>query len=295
MSVQVVADGFHYLECPRWHQGRLWLSDFYAYEVVAISLQDGRREVMARVPEQPSGLGFLPDGRALIVSMRDRKLLRRETSGELKLHADLEQMAPWHLNDMIVDAKGRAYVGNFGWDLMSGAPPQTTCIIRVDPDGSARVAADDLTFPNGTAITPDGRTLIVAESFAGQLTAFDIANDGGLSNRRVWARMGDVPTEFHGDIPDTVAVPDGICLDAEGAVWVADAVRHCCVRIAEGGRELERVSTGDLGVYACMLGGNDGRTLFMCAAPSFLEDERKAAREAKVLSTRVQVPHAGLP
>ena len=157
------------------------------------------------------------------------------------------------------------------------------------------MAADDLTFPNGTAITPDGRTLIVAESFAGQLTAFDIANDGGLSNRRVWARMGDVPTEFHGDIPDTVAVPDGICLDAEGAVWVADAVRHCCVRIAEGGRELERVSTGDLGVYACMLGGNDGRTLFMCAAPSFLEDERKAAREAKVLSTRVQVPHAGLP
>ena len=294
MAVQIVAEGFHYLECPRWHEGQLWLSDFYAHEVVRLS-DDGRRETMARVPGQPSGLGFLPDGRALIVSMRDRKILRREASGELKLHADLMQLAPWHLNDMIVDAKGRAYVGNFGWDLMSGAPAKATCLIRVDPDGRASIAADELVFPNGTAITPDGRTLILSESFAGQLTAFDIAADGALSRRRVWARLGDVPTEFHGDIPDTVSVPDGICLDAEGAVWVADAIRHCCVRVAEGGRELDRVSTGDLGVFACMLGGDDGRTLFMCAAPSFDEGERKASRDAKVLSARVKVPHAGLP
>ena len=294
MSVQVVAEGFSYLECPRWHQGRLWLSDFYTHEVVALNA-DGSREVMARVPQQPSGLGFLPDGRALIVSMRDRRVLLREHSGELRLHADLMELAPWHCNDMIVDAKGRAYVGNFGWDLMSGAPPQSTSLIRVDPDGSARRVADGLVFPNGTVITPDGRTLIVAESFAGQLTAFDVGSDGGLSNRRVWARLGDVPTQFHGDIPDTVAVPDGICLDAEGAVWVADAIRRCCVRVAEGGRELDRVSTGDLGVYACMLGGDDGRTLYLCAAPSFIEDERKDTREAKVLSARVGVPHAGLP
>lgn len=294
MSIDVVAEGFSYLECPRWHEGRLWLSDFYQHEVVAIS-SDGTREVMARVPQQPSGLGFLPDGRALIVSMRDRKVLRREHSGELALHADLMHLAPWHLNDMIVDAKGRAYVGNFGWDLMSGAPAQTTCLIRVDPDGRASVAADDLMFPNGTGITADGKTMIISESFAGRLSAFDIATDGTLSGRRVWAQLGDVPTEFHGDIPDTVSVPDGLCLDAEGAVWVADAIRHCVVRVAEGGRELDRVSTGDMGVYACMLGGADGRTLYLCAAPSFVESERKDTQDAKVLSTRVKVPHAGLP
>jgi sugar lactone lactonase YvrE len=295
MSLQVVAEGYTFLEGPRWHQGRLWTSDFYTHQVVAISPADGRAEVMAHVPAQPSGIGFLPDGRALIVSMRDRKVLRREASGELVVHADLSKLAPWHCNDMIVDAKGRAYVGNFGWDLMSGAPPASTCLVRVDPDGRAGVAAEGLMFPNGCAITPDGRTLIVAESFGGRLTAFDVAPDGSLSRQRVWARLGDVPTVFHGDIPDTVALPDGICLDAEGAVWYADGIRQCVVRVAEGGRELDRISTAPLGVYACMLGGDDGRTLFMCAAPNFLEDERKATREGRILAARVKVPHAGLP
>lgn len=292
--MQTIAQGFSYLECPRWHQGRLWVSDFYTHRVVAISA-DGHVETMATVPQQPSGLGFLPDGRALIVSMRDRRILRREHSGELVLHADLMQLAPWHLNDMTVDTQGRAYVGNFGWDLMAGAPAQTTCLIRVDPDGSARVAADGLLFPNGSGITADGRTLIISESFAGHLTAFDIAADGTLGGRRIWARLGDAPGDLHGEIPASVAIPDGLCLDAEGAVWVADAIRRCVVRVAEGGRELERISTGELGVYACMLGGDDGRTLYLCCAPSFAEHERKDTREAKLLATRVRVPHAGLP
>lgn len=292
--MQTVVEGFSYLECPRWHEGRLWFSDFYRHAVFAVD-DRGRVECMATVPQQPSGLGFLPDGRALIVSMRDRRILRREPSGELVLHADLMALAPWHLNDMVVDAQGRAYVGNFGWDLMAGAAPRTTCLIRVDPDGRAAIAAEGLMFPNGAGISPDGRTLILSESFAGHLTAFDIAADGSLGGRRVWARIGDAPGDLHGEIPDTVGVPDGLCLDAEGAVWVADAIRRCVLRVAEGGQVLERVSTGDLGVYACMLGGADGRTLYLCTAPSFAEHERAHTREAKLLSTRVRVPHAGLP
>lgn len=294
--MHTVAQGFTYLECPRWHDGRLWVSDFYTHQVVAVDA-NGRVECVAQVPQQPSGLGFLPDGRALIVSMRDRRILRREPSGELVTHADLMAHAPWHLNDMLVDSQGRAYVGNFGFDIMTGAAEATTCILRVDPDGSVAVAADGLMFPNGTAITPDGGTLIVSESFAGCLTAFDVDADGGLSNRRVWAELGLPYRAMHeqGAELEKVAVPDGLCLDAEGAVWVADAVRHCVLRIAEGGRELQRISTGDLGVYACMLGGDDGRTLYLCAAPSFDEAERKATRDGKLLATRVDVPHAGLP
>lgn len=292
--MHIVAEGFSYLECPRWHQGRVWMSDFYTHRVVAVSA-NGAIETMAQVPQQPSGLGFLPDGRALIVSMRDRRILRREHSGELVLHADLLHLAPWHLNDMVVDAKGRAYVGNFGWDLMTGAPPATTVLIRVDPDGSAHVVADELMFPNGAAITPDGRTLIISESFAGQLSAFDIAADGSLSRRRVWAKVGDAPGDLHAAIPDSVFVPDGLCLDAEGAVWVADAIHRRVARVAEGGQVLDTVSTGELGVFACMLGGDDGRTLYCCCAPSFAEHERAPVREAKLLATRVRVPHAGLP
>lgn len=291
--MQIVAEGFSYLECPRWHEDRLWMSDFYTHQVVAVDPR-GRVECMAKIPQQPSGLGFLPDGRALIVSMRDRKVLRREHSGELQLHADLTQLAPWHLNDMVVDAQGRAYVGNFGYDLMSGAPAQSTCLIKLEPDGGASIAATDLMFPNGTAITPDGRSLIISESFAAQLSAFDIAADGSLSHRRVWARLGEPLGADHVVTP-TVAVPDGLCLDAEGAVWVADAVQRCVLRVAEGGRVIERVSTGELGVYACMLGGADGCALYLCAAPSFLESERAPTREAKLLSTRVRVPHAGKP
>ena len=185
-AIRTVLDGMSYLECPRWHDGRLYLSDFYTQRVLAVDLDGGgEAETVATVPEQPSGLGWMPDGTMLVVSMRDRRVLRVRDGGEPELHADLSELAPWHLNDMVVDAEGRAYVGNFGFDIMSGATIRSTGVVRVDPDGTAAVAADDLRFPNGTVIFPDGRTLVVAETLAGRLTAFDVGDDGSLANRRV--------------------------------------------------------------------------------------------------------------
>jgi sugar lactone lactonase YvrE len=247
------------------------------------------------VPGQPSGLGFLPDGRALIVSMRDHRILVRGDSGELTEHADLSDAVPAVLNDMIVDERGRAYVGNFGFDLMSGAPLRYTTLTRVDPDGTVSTVAEDLGFPNGMVILPGG-VLVVAETFAGRLTAFDVDEDGRLSNRRVWAQFGETPqTEDVGEALQRLQVaPDGICADAEGAIWVADPLHVRVIRVGEGGEILDEIPTG-MGVYACMLGGDDGRTLFLCAAPSFAEHERRPVREAQLLAVRVEVPHAGLP
>jgi sugar lactone lactonase YvrE len=294
-GIEVVADRLSYLEGPRWRDGRLYASDFYTHRVVAITL-DGDVETVADVPHQPSGLGWLPDGRMLIVSMKDRRLLRLE-GGTVVEHADLSGLAGWHANDMVVDAQGRAYVGNFGFDLMGMAPIVPANLIRVDPDGSASVVAEDLLFPNGCAITADGTTLIVAESVAQRLTAFDIAADGSLSNRRVWAAFGEPP-----DTTDTATAfgqikvaPDGICLDAEGCVWFADAFGNRAVRVREGGTITDVVSAGDLGVFACALGGDDGRTLFLCAAPTFVEAVASADHQARLLACRVDVPGAGSP
>jgi sugar lactone lactonase YvrE len=293
-DVTVVLDGLSYLECPRWRDGRLWVSDFYTNRVLAT---DGRgdTEVMAEVPAQPSGLGFLPDGRALIVSMRDHRVLVRDDSGGLTEHADLSGAVPALLNDMVVDERGGAYVGNFGFDLMGGAALRDTTITRVAPDGSVTTAADDLAFPNGMVILPGG-VLVVAETFGGRLTAFDIDADGGLSNRRVWAKFGEPPTtdDVGTAVEELEVAPDGICADAEGAIWVADALHARLLRVREGGEILDEITT-KMGVYACMLGGEDGRTLFACAAPSFAEHERRAAREAELLAIEVEVPHAGLP
>jgi sugar lactone lactonase YvrE len=293
-KLAVVLDEYSFLECPRWHDGRLWVSDFYTNQVVATDGR-GNTEVVAEVPGQPSGLGFLPDGRALIVSMRDRRVLVRGESGQLTEHADLSHAVPDMLNDMVVDEQGRAYVGNFGFDLMSGAALRYTTLTRVDPDGTVSTAAEDLGFPNGSVILPGG-VLVVAETFAGRLTAFDIAEDGELTGRRVWARFGETPrTDDVGEAMQGLQVgPDGICADAEGAIWVADALHARVIRVREGGEILDEIPTG-MGVFACMLGGDDGRTLFMCVAPSFAEHERRAAREAQLLAARVEVPHAGLP
>lgn len=292
-NVDVVSDGWSYLECPRWHEGRLWVSDFYTEKVVAID-DAGHHEVMAEVPEQPSGLGFLPDGRALIVSMRDHRILRRENDGSLVEHADLSGLVADHLNDMVVDARGGAYVGNFGFDLMGGAPISSTTLTYVDPDGAASTVADDLLFPNGMVLR-DG-VLVVAETFGARLTAFDVADDGGLARRRSWARFAEPPATT--DVGEAVGAlpvaPDGICADADGAIWVADALHGRLLRVAEGGEVLEELPTGT-GVFACMLGGEDGRTLYACAAPSFAEHERRPVREAQLLAARVDVPHAGLP
>lgn len=293
-ELTVALEGWSFLECPRWHEGRLWVSDFYTGRVVATDGRGGT-EVLAEVPAQPSGLGFLPDGRALIVSMRDQRILVRDADGGLTEHADLSAAVPAVLNDMVVDGHGRAYVGNFGFDLMGGAAMRSTTLTRVDPDGTVTTAADDLAFPNGMVILPGG-VLVVAETFGARLTAFDVAADGGLSGRREWARFGDAPRT--GDVTEAigqlVVAPDGICADAEGAVWVADALHGRVLRVREGGEVAEEIPTGT-GVFACMLGGDDGRTLFLCTAPSFAEHERRAAREARLLATRVDVPHAGLP
>jgi sugar lactone lactonase YvrE len=295
-ELRTIVEGLSYLECPRWHRGCLLVSDFYNHRVVAITL-DGALATVAKVEHQPSGIGWLPDGSMLVVSMKDRRVLRLEGNGKLVEHADLSGLASWHCNDMVVDSHGRAWVGNFGFDLMGGADPGPAELIRVDPDGTATVAAEDMRFPNGMVITPDGRTLIVAETIAQRLTAFDIEPDGSLANRRPWALLGELPTatDFGGLLAEIKTAPDGICLDAEGCVWFADALGNRVVRVREGGEIVDEVSTGDLGVFACMLGGDDGRTLFLCAAPTFVEAIASADHQARLLATTVDVPHAGLP
>ncbi|MEP6797442.1 MAG: SMP-30/gluconolactonase/LRE family protein [Lapillicoccus sp.] len=294
-DVQTVLTGMSYLECPRWHDGRIWVADFYTHQVVSAAEDGSDLRVEAEVPQQPSGLGWLPDGRLLVVSMGDAKLLRREADGSLVVHADLAPHVTGHPNDMVVDAQGRAWVGNFGFDLMAGADIAPTVLLRVDPDGTVTEVADDLWFPNGSVITDDG-VLLVDETFGNRITAFDIADDGSLANRRVWAQFGDIPESRHiGEaLPHLVVAPDGCGLDAEGALWVADAVHNRVIRVREGGEIVDEVQPGT-GVFACLLGGSDGRTLYMCCAPDFNEQARSAAREAELRSVRVDIPHAGMP
>lgn len=289
--------GYTFFEGPRWHEGRLWLSDFYTHQVLAVDLA-GRIEKIADVPQQPSGLGWLPDGRLLIVSMRDRKILRREADGTLVQHADLSSLASGHLNDMVVDGQGRAYVGNFGFDLMGGGTPTPANLVCVQPDGKASVAAENLYFPNGSMLTPDGKTLIVGETLGNRISAFDVAGDGKLGPRRDWAVFGDLPTAT--DVPGVLgslkAAPDGAALDAEGAVWFADAMGQRAVRVAPGGKVLQEVPVGPaMGCFALTLGGPDRRTLFLCVAPDFHEAARTAAREAAIWTLTVDVPGAGTP
>lgn len=271
-----LVDGLGFAEGPRWRDGKLWFSDFVSRKVHTLT-PDGKLSDVVEVPNVPSGLGWLPDASLLVVSMEDRKLMRMD-GGELVVHADLSPYATFHCNDMVVDAQGRAYVGNFGFDYESGEAPRATVLVLVSPDGGVRVAAHDLRFPNGTVITPDGATLIVGESFGARMTAFDVAADGSLSNRRVWAQL------------DGGRVPDGCCLDAEGAIWVACPTTNEVVRVREGGEVTDRVPTGERNAIACMLGGDDRRTLFVLAAQLSREPGAGA-----ILTVRVDVPGAGLP
>lgn len=295
-ELRTVADGFTYLEGPRWHDGELWFVDFYTKTVNKVG-KDGAVEQICTVDAQPSGLGWLPDGRMLVVSMKDRRVLRREHDGTLVEHGDIYDLCGGHANDMVVAPNGNAYVGNFGYDLMGGADHQDTTVVLVRPDGSAEIVAENLAFPNGMVITPDERTLIVNELFGNRVSAFDIHDDGTLGERRDFASYGDL-----GDEPSVAArleqatiVPDGLALDAEGAVWIADCINQRAARIAEGGEILDEVSTAPNGVFAVALGGDDGKTLFMCLAPDFDEAKRTAAREAFMAATEVDVPHAGTP
>jgi sugar lactone lactonase YvrE len=291
-AVTTVVSRFKFLEAPRWHDDRIWFSDFYTHQVLSAREDGSDLRTEAEVAQQPAGLGWLPDGRLLVVSMRDRKVLRREADGTMVTHADLSSYATGHVNDMVIDAKGRAYVGNFGFDLMSGAPLETTSLHRVDPDGAVTEVATGLWFPNGSVITP-GNVLIVNETFGNRSTAFDITEDGKLTNRRVWAEFGPLPTERAiGKVLTQLKVAgDGACLDADGALWIADATGDRLLRVREGGEITEEVRPGSP-VYACALGGADGRTLFACAAPDFDEAARTAAREASLVATRVAVPAA---
>ena len=274
---RILLTGVVFGESVRWHDGRVWFADWGSREVVAVDLA-GRREVTLRMTTFPFSLDWLPDGRLLVVS---RELHRREADGSLAVHADLAPLATaW--NELVVDGRGNAYVNQAGFDLIGGAEPTSGTIALATPDGSARQVADGVWFPNGMAVTPDGATLIVAESYRNRLTAFDIGPDGGLSDRRVWADLG-------------TDVPDGICLDAEGAVWYADVPNRHCVRVREGGQVLQTVAA-DRGCFSCALGGPDGRTLFIAAAQWRGPQQMfQGEPTGQVLSVEVAVPHAGHP
>ena len=296
-ELSTLLEGGAFFEGPRWREGRWWVSDFYRRGVYTVT-PDGAEEEVLAVAGQPSGLGWMPDRSLLVVSRKDFRLLRRSPDGEVTEHADLSELAKGHLNDMVVDAQGRAYVGNFGFDLMAGADPAPTDLVRVDPDGAVTVVADRLWFPNGTVITPDGGTLIVGETVAARYTAFTVAEDGSLTDRRVWGQLAPEPPfdSFGETVAGLKFAPDGCSLDAEGHIWSADAVGGRAARLAPGGEVVEEVRGPEgLGVFACQLGGEDGRTLLLCAAPDFLEHRRQDAREAVLLTTTVDVPHAGLP
>ena len=280
LTPRPILDDVAFGEGPRWRDGRLYFSDMHSQRVFTVDL-DGKREEVCFVPADPSGLGWLPDGRMLVVSMQDRRLLRLEPDGELTEVADLSSLASFHCNDMVVDARGRAYVGNFGWDLHGGGAPTNAELILVTPDGEARVVADDLEFPNGTVITDDGRTLIVGETMGRRLTVFDVADDGSLTNRRVWAQMEKV-------------LPDGIALDAEGGIWVASPISHGCFRVLEGGEITHKVEV-EKQAFACMLGGPERKHLLVCTAGSSDPAVCKAERDGRIEVVEVDVPGAGLP
>jgi sugar lactone lactonase YvrE len=275
--------GIAFGESPRWHEGRLWFADWAAKEIVAVD-HDGDREVIVRLdfPSfQAICIDWLPDGRLLIVSSSDRLLLRREPDGSLVTHADLTALSEYGWNEVVVDGRGNIYMNEVGFNFPGGDfAPGTIALIT--PDGSARQAADGIAFPNGMAVTPDNATLICAESYAKQLTAFEIAADGSLSKGRLWADLDD-------------GVPDGICIDAEGAVWYGDVPNRRCVRVREGGEVLEAIDL-DVGCFACMLGGADRRTLFMIAREwGGTAGMGEGPRTGRVLTVSAPAPGAGWP
>jgi sugar lactone lactonase YvrE len=277
---QTLTTGLILGESPRWHDGRLWFADWGAQELIAIDLA-GAREVIVRVPSFPFSFDWLRDRQLAIVSARDRRLFRREPDGRLVTYVDLRQLSdrPW--NEIVVDGRGNAYVNNIGFDFPGGefAPG---IVALVTPDGSVRQVADDVAFPNGMVVTPDNSTLILAESYGKKLTAFDIAADGSLSNRRVWADLAG-------------GAPDGICLDAEMAVWYGDVPNKRCVRVREGGQVLQTIDL-DRGCFACMLGGAEGTTLFLMAAEwRGAANMHDATRTGQVLTVQAPAPHVGWP
>lgn len=287
-NTEIKAEHIFFGEGPRWHEGRLWFSDFYDHAIKSMG-SAGDVRIEQHFDDQPSGLGWLPDGRLLVVAMKALKVLRQEGDGFVT-HGDLSAHAKHLCNDMCVDKAGHAWVGNFGFDLDAAlekdgpekvlANHPTTNLMRIDQDGQVQIAATDMHFPNGMVVTSDGNTLIVAETLAMRLSAFDIAADGSLSNRRVWADLS------------MRAAPDGICLNADGNVWVANALGAECLLIAPGGEILQSVITTQ-NCYACALGGADGRDLFMLTAENSSKAIAASRRSGRIETVRVDVPMAG--
>ncbi len=284
----------HFFEGPRWHEGYWYVSDLYAPNVLKIS-PEGEAEVIATVPNQPSGLGWLANGDLLVVSMKDRRVMRRRADGRLEEHANITDLTGSYANDMVTDGYGRAFVGNLGFDLFTGEAPKPTTLVRIDPDGKATIAAERMLFPNGMVVTPDNRTLIVAETFGAQLTAFTIADDGTLHDRRVWATVGTPPPwDSPHSLLQTDFAPDGCTLDAEGCIWLADAFNGRAARVAEGRGIIEEIKAPEgRGLYSCALGGRNGRELLICTAPDFDDTKRRAKAEAVLYTVEVDVPYAG--
>jgi sugar lactone lactonase YvrE len=282
-DVRTLQSGLSFGEAPRWRPGEgLYVSDMHANRIVLLGL-DGALTCVAEFESPVSGLGWLPDGRLLVVSMHDRRVLRRDADGVFRLHGDLANIATWHANDMVVAADGTAYVGNFGFSISpTRSEVRAAQLAKVRADGEVSVAATELLFPNGAVIKPDGRTLVIGESAGRRLTAFAIDDQGELSDRREWAAMPDG------------AFPDGICLDAEGAIWVASPSSREVLRIREGGEVLDRIETDQMAI-APMLGGEDRRTLFICTAESTDPAFCAANHSARILAVEVDTPGAGRP
>jgi sugar lactone lactonase YvrE len=280
MNPKTILQGLAFPEGPRWHDGALYFSDQHDGIVWRVTPEGNATEV-ARAPNRPSGLGWRPDGTLCVVSMLDRKLLGVTEEGTWVI-ADLSRLIAHPANDMVIDARGRAYIGNFGMDLDRGEMPRATVLLRVDMDGAVTVAAEDLMFPNGMAITPDGKTLIVAETFGMRLTAFSVAADGTLSQRREWATLNGV-------------IPDGICLDEEMGIWVACPMGEEIIRVKQGGEVTDRIALPGRNSFACMLGGDDRRDLYICTAHGFDPAKTVKERAGKIEMVRVKVRGAGLP
>lgn len=290
--IRTGAPGAFY-ECPRWHEGAWWVSDFYADRIVTVS-EDGRTDTVTELDgDHPGGLGWLPDGSLVFVAMLARKVLRLMPDGRVVEHADLAPHCPGPANDMLVLRDGTAYVGCFGFDLNGGEHPRTAPLLRVLPDGTVEVAAEDLLFPNAAVLTDDGGTLVVGETFAGRHTAFTLGPDGSLTDRRIWAQVAPAPPVMPtGEMIRRLGyAPDGCAADSAGDLWVADAVGGRVVLVREDEGVVGQLDLPDgLGAFACGLGGGDGRTLLVCAAPDFDPGARAASREAVLLTTRVDTP-----